>query len=308
MLFWQRGYNNTISKTLKMEHAPLFSVLIANYNNGCYLQEAIDSVLEQDYGSWEIVIVDDKSTDNSFEIYDKYKEDGRFHVFFNEENKGAGYTKNRCVQMAKGAICGFVDPDDKLAEKDALAVMVETHLANPDASMVYSGYYQTDESLNVIKEKHGIGIADANSALESCSWPFRHFVSFKKNAYDKTVGIDILMKRAVDYDMYYKLEEVGRTIHLDRVLYYYRQNSHSISLNDGDYKSRVWHSYACVEAMKRRGLTDERLMLFPVEDVLRRTYKKGLEHGKQTKTYKVGKVVLKPIELIRRIFGRGDTL
>ena len=289
-----------------MDFAPLFSVLIANYNNGCYLQEAIDSVLEQDYGNWEIVIVDDKSTDDSFKIYEKYKEDGRFHVYFNEENKGAGYTKNRCVQMAKGEICGFVDPDDKLAEKDALAVMVETHLATPDASMVYSGYYETDEKLNVIKEKHGIGIADSNSALESCSWPFRHFVSFKKSAYDKTVGIDTLMKRAVDYDMYYKLEEVGRIIHLDRVLYYYRQNPHSISLNDGEIKSRVWHSYACIEAMKRRGLKDENLMFFPIEDAFRVAYLKGVEHEKQTKTYKVGKAVLKPIELIRSLFGKGD--
>ncbi len=289
-----------------MEQSPLFSVLIANYNNGCYLQETINSVLVQDYVNWEVVIVDDKSTDNSFEIYDKFKDDSRFHVYFNEENMGAGYTKNRCAQMAKGDICGFVDPDDKLAEKDALGVMVETHLANPDASMVYSGYYQTDENLVVLKEKRGTNISDANSALELCSWPFRHFVSFKKSAFDKTVGIDTLMKRAVDYDMYYKLEEVGRVIHLDRVLYYYRQNPHSISLNDGDYKSRVWHSYACVEAMKRRGLTDERLMLFPIEDALRIAFNKGVEHGKQTKTYKVGKVILKPIELIRRTFGRAD--
>lgn len=286
-----------------MKQSPLFSVLVANYNNGCYLQETIDSVLEQDYGNWEVVIVDDKSTDNSAEIYDKYKDDDRFHVFYNEKNMGAGYTKNRCVQMANGEICGFVDPDDKLAEKDALEVMVKAHLANPDASMVYSGYYQTDENLVVIKEVHGTDIMDANSALELCSWPFCHFVSFKKCAYNKTVGIDTMMKRSVDYDMYYKLEEVGRIIHLDRVLYYYRQNLHSISLNEGEYKSRVWHSYACVEAMKRRGLTDERLMLFPIEDALRIVYKKGVEHGKQTKTYKVGKAVIKPIEWIRRIIG-----
>lgn len=284
-----------------MEKEPLFSVLIANYNNGCYLQEAIDSVLSQDYGNWEIVIVDDKSTDNSSEVYERYKDDSRFHVYFNEKNMGAGYTKNRCAKMANGVICGFMDPDDKLAVEDALAVMVETHLANPDASMVYSGYYQTDENLNVIKEKHGTDIKDANSALESCSWPFRHFVSFKKSAYDKTVGIDTLMKRAVDYDMYYKLEEVGRIIHIERLLYYYRQNPHSISLNDGEIKSRVWHSYACIEAMKRRGLKDEKLMFFPIEDAFRIAYVKGAEHTKQTKTYKVGKVIMKPFELFIKI-------
>ncbi|MBR3287385.1 MAG: glycosyltransferase [Bacteroidales bacterium] len=283
-----------------MEQTPLFSVLIANYNNGCYLQEAIDSVLAQDYKNWEIVIVDDKSTDSSSEIYDRYKDDDRFHVYYNELNFGAGYTKHKCAEMAKGEICGFVDPDDKLAVSDALSTMVNTHLQNPDVSMVYSGYYQTDENLAVKKEVHGTVVAQGTSSLESCTWPFKHFVSFKKAAYDRTVGVDTLMKRAVDYDMYYKLEEVGKIMHIDRLLYTYRKNPHSISLNEGEYKSRVWHSYACVEAMKRRGLTDERLMLFPIEDTLKRAYEKCLKCGKQTRTYKVGNAVLSPVKWIRR--------
>ena len=121
-----------------MEQTPLFSVLIANYNNGCYLQEAIDSVLAQDYKNWEIVIVDDKSTDSSSEIYDRYKDDDRFHVYYNELNFGAGYTKHKCAEMAKGEICGFVDPDDKLAVSDALSTMVNTHLQNPDVFLCMS--------------------------------------------------------------------------------------------------------------------------------------------------------------------------
>ena len=88
----------------------LFSILIANYNNGRYLQEAIDSVLAQTYTNWEIVLVDDKSTDQSFEIYEKYKDDYRFRFFYNDQNMGCGYTKRRCVSMAKGDLCGFLDP------------------------------------------------------------------------------------------------------------------------------------------------------------------------------------------------------
>ena len=65
-----------------MEKTPLFSVLIANYNNGKYLQEAVDSVLAQTYTNWEIIIVDDKSTDNSAEVYNQYKDDSRFHIYY----------------------------------------------------------------------------------------------------------------------------------------------------------------------------------------------------------------------------------
>ena len=74
---------------------PLFSVLIANYNNGRFLQQAIESVLTQTYSNWEIVIVDDASSDNSFDIYDKYKDDNRFVFKFNEKNEGCGSPKRR---------------------------------------------------------------------------------------------------------------------------------------------------------------------------------------------------------------------
>ena len=282
---------------------PLFSILIANYNNGCFLLDAVNSVLKQTYANWEIIIVDDCSDDDSAIIYERLKTDSRIRVFFNEKNYGAGFTKRRCVELAHGEICGFVDPDDLLADENALEIMVQAHRDYPDASMVYSGFYATDENLVVLKERRGTPLQGV-SALESCSWPFKHFVSFKKEKYNLTVGIDPVMKRAVDYDMYYKLEEVGAIVHIDKLLYYYRQNSHSISLNSGEFKSRAWHSYSCVEAMKRRGLTDERIMLFPIEDALKKAYQKGFAHVKETKTYKVGEAVLRPLKLILRLCGK----
>ena len=76
-----------------MSDTPLFSVLIANYNNGCYLTEAVDSVRGQSYDHWEIVIVDDASTDNSDEVFEELSKDSRIRVFHNDRNHGAGYTK-----------------------------------------------------------------------------------------------------------------------------------------------------------------------------------------------------------------------
>ena len=286
-----------------MSETPLVSILVANYNNGQYLQEAVNSILAQTYPNWEIVIVDDCSTDSSHDLYPQLSADSRIHIFYNERNFGAGYTKRRCVEESRGEICGFVDPDDLLAEPDVIKQMVDAHLDHPAVSLVYSGCYETDENLNVIREVPGRDFTQ-KSALETCSWPIRHFVTFKKKCYDETVGIDPFMKRAVDYDMYYKLEEVGEILHLDRILYIYRHNRNSISLNDNEYKSRAWHTYTCVEAMKRRGLTDEKMMLFPIEDALRREYRKGAEHMKTTNTYKVGETILHPIRWIRRLFGK----
>ena len=60
---------------------PLFSVLIANYNNACFLKEALNSVINQTYKNWEVIIVDDFSTDCSYEIYQEYSKDSRFKIY-----------------------------------------------------------------------------------------------------------------------------------------------------------------------------------------------------------------------------------
>lgn len=285
---------------------PLFSVLIANYNNGCYLQDTIDSILRQTYSNWEIIIVDDCSTDNSTVLYKELVTNPRIHVFCNEKNYGAGYTKRRCVELAKGDICGFIDPDDVLVGDDVFGKMIDKHMQYPSASMVYSGMYRGDENLSIIKETPGRVIDENSSALEMKSWPYHHFVTFKRSSYLRTEGIDPNMKRAVDYDMYYKLEEVGDVIHLDCIQYIQRNNPHSISLNDNSYKAAVWHSYACVNAMIRRGIRDESLMLFPVENALRKAYKKGYEKGyekaRSSKFYRLGKLIASPVLLLKRIW------
>lgn len=104
----------------------MFSVLISNYNNSQYLQGAIDSVFAQTYNDWEIIIVDDGSTDESQKIYEKYREDNRIHIYYNEQNRGCTYTKWRCIEECKGELFGFLDADDTLMP-DALECMVNEH-------------------------------------------------------------------------------------------------------------------------------------------------------------------------------------
>ena len=292
--------------TMDTRFTPLVSILIANYNNGYYLQEAIDSVFIQNYDNWEIIIVDDKSPDDSYIIYDKYKEDAHFHVYLNDVNRGVGYTKRKCVEMAHGDICLFLDPDDVLLGDDVLDIMVKEHMAHPNASMIYSGMYRGDENLNIQRPSPGQDIHPFPSALHTRSWPFHPVITFKKKSYLMTEGIDPFMRNAEDYDLYYKLEEVGEVIHLDLLQYIQRNNPHSISLNDNSYKSAVWHSYACIKALRRRGIDDESLMLFPVEHALRKAYKKGYESGyekvRSSKIYSLGRIIASPLLFLQRIW------
>lgn len=285
-----------------MSSFPLVSILIANYNNGCYLQKAIDSVTQQQYKNWEIVIVDDKSEDDSASVYDKLKDDSRIHVYLNDVNRGVGYTKRKCIDQSKGEICCFLDPDDVLVGDDVLNVMVDEHVAHPEASIVYSGMYRADEYLNIQRESPGEDIFPYESSLHTRSWPFHPFLTFKKSAYEKTEGIDPYMRNAEDYDLYYKLEEVGDVIHIDRLQYIQRNNPHSISLNDNSYKAAVWHSYACIKALRRRGIDDESLMLFPVEHALRKAYLKGYEKATSSRIYRFGKILASPVLSLEKLW------
>lgn len=285
-----------------MEQSPLLSIIMANYNNGQYLDEAVTSVKKQKYPYWEIILVDDGSTDNSKDIYKRYESDNRIHIFFNEQNHGAGYTKRRCADLAHGEIFGILDPDDVFVGNDVFDTHIKAHLDSPNASMVYSGMYRADEKLNVIRESPGKNIDPESSILETRSWPVHHFITFKKEKYNQTEGIDAGMKRAVDYDLYYKLEEVGEVVHLDCIQYIQRNNPNSISLNNNSYKAAAWHTYACVQAMKRRGLTDESLMLFPFEHKLREYRSKGYHKATSTRIYKVGKIIAYPHLLLRKLW------
>ena len=202
---------------------PLFSVLIANHNHGDYLMDAIESVKAQTYAHWEIVIVDDGSTDNSFELYAELDKDSRIKVFRNEENRGCGFTKRRCLEMAQGELCGFLDADDCLVE-NALEVMVEAHQSHPECSLIYSQMYLVDPQMNIIKvSEHQRALLPGETFL-TCHGigVISHFVTFKKACYDKTEGMDESLRIAEDVDLYFKLEEVGETMFLPKPLYYYR--------------------------------------------------------------------------------------
>jgi len=232
---------------------PLFSILVAQYNNGHFFKDCFQSILEQTYTNWEVIIVDDFSTDDSIEVIrELIQNDTRFKLFLNDKNYGCGYTKRKCAALATGEICGFLDPDDTL-EPIALEKMVAIHLKHLEVSVATSKYMMIDIDLNIIlKPNHIKKIPSGCSFLTYGKGAMTHFATFKSSYYAKTFGIDAKFKRAVDQDLYYKLEEVGEHYFLDEFLYNYRINENSISANRNLYKAQYWHHVAMQDAYIRR--------------------------------------------------------
>jgi glycosyltransferase involved in cell wall biosynthesis len=205
-----------------------FSILIANYNNGKYLPAALDSVLAQTFQDWEIVVVDDASTDDSLKVIGSYQEKGYpIKLHRHQNNEGCGGTKNDCVAFSTGVLCAFLDPDDALTE-DALETMVVAHREHPEVSLVYSRFYVCDTALNVKQRADWIKPIPKgeNNLLHDQA---RHFASFKRAAYDQTDGIGRRYISAEDKDLYYKLEEIAPFYFVDKTLYFYRENRKGMS-------------------------------------------------------------------------------
>ena len=276
-----------------------FSVLISNYNNGKFILDAINSVKRQTYPNWELIIIDDCSTDNSVDIYKSLEKDDRIRIFFNEHNMGQGYTKHQCVLRAEGEICGFLDPDDALAE-DAVQIMVEEHRKHPDASLINSTRYDTDEHLNVLSVCSYACTIPQGQTFLSYRKGITHFATFKKKYYEMTEGIGTFMLRAPDHDLFYKLEEVGNVYYVDKPLYYYRQNT-GINFSLGDenmIKAHAWDLYAMINACRRRGISIEKNALKYVDVFVNYGINVGANQVRKSKSYRLGYFLLHPIDSI----------
>lgn len=90
----------------------LVSIVMPSYNTGKYIGESIQSVLAQTYTNWELLIVDDCSTDNTDEVVNAFLDDDRIRYIKNEKNSGAAVSRNRALREAKGKWIAFLDSDD----------------------------------------------------------------------------------------------------------------------------------------------------------------------------------------------------
>lgn len=290
---------NTSIKQFSGSNYPLFSVLIANYNNGRYIEEALQSVLQQSYQNWEVVIVDDASTDNSAEVLKKYETDTRIKVFKNDKNEGCGFTKRRCAELALGEICGFLDPDDALTV-EALGTSVNEHIRHPDCSFTYSRMILCDENLKNVRESfYAEPIPAGKTYLHLPCGKVAHFVCFKRKLYLQTAGIDPSFIRAVDQDLYYKLEEQGPVVFIDKALYNYRTHRGGISTFENTDKAFAWSILARVEACRRRNISVEEIL----PSILKSTQTIAVFYEK-SKDYRLGKALLKPIRQLKKILRR----
>lgn len=131
-----------------MENQALISVIIPVYNVEAYLRECVDSVLNQTYGNFEIILVNDGSTDSSGEICDEYVEKDDRVTVIHQKNGGPAKTRNTGLENASGEYIYFLDSDDYI-ENNALELLVNTAENNAADLVFFDAYSFSDDGAEV---------------------------------------------------------------------------------------------------------------------------------------------------------------
>jgi hypothetical protein len=205
---------------------PRFSVLMANYNNGPYIEDAILSVVSQTFKDWELIIIDDASTDDSLERIGKYLGDARIRLHAMERNEG--YTKAVILGLTRvrSEVVGILDSDDALVP-EAIEKVYTVYAGHPELGLVLSQMVICDASLKPLLTT----VSTPQHLMEPLLWMRgpTAFRSFKMAAYGRTSGIDARLLSGEDADLLFKLEEVAPVHRINEPLYLYRQLSSSLS-------------------------------------------------------------------------------
>jgi glycosyltransferase involved in cell wall biosynthesis len=237
----------------------MISILIANYNSEKFIYNSILSALNQDFDllEIEIVICDDGSTDNSFEIISGFS-NKNIKIISNKINYGIGYTRNRLIDNSKGDWFLFLDSDDLLKSNCVKLFFDEIRDLNKED---YSMFYGNSDYLDLdgkIKKWERSKYFDGTLLSNKFSFPIFHPIFYNRKFYNLTQGIDVNLKCGEDFDLWYKMEEVGKIKFFPISMYIYRINVNGLSqvgkINLKWFEIMLEHAIISVAAAKRRNL------------------------------------------------------
>jgi len=203
------------------------TVYIPCYNYGRYVDKAIQSVINQSISDWELIIINDGSTDNTPEILAKYRNHLKIRVV-EQENKGLNVTNNIAIRLANGKYIMRLDPDDYLDE-NILLILSNILDTKPEVGLVYSDYYHIDEHGNVIEAVRRKKIGEEVELLDLSSHGACTMI--RRECLLEVGGYREEFSCQDGYDLWLKMINKYRPYNVNIPLFYYRQHADSLSRN-----------------------------------------------------------------------------
>lgn len=206
--------------------APLITVYLVNFNYSEYISKAIDSVLDQSFTDFELIIIDDGSTDNSVELISNYT-DKRITTIF-QHNRGLNVTNNIALRRARGKYIIRLDADDWFDAR-ALQIMVEMLEQEQNLAMVFPDYFTVSQNGEIVDlvRRHDfseVTIWD-QPAHGACTM-------IRTEALRSIGGYNEKFTRQDGYELWFRFIKKYEINNINLPLFYYRQHANSLTRNE----------------------------------------------------------------------------
>jgi glycosyltransferase involved in cell wall biosynthesis len=218
---------------------------VPNYNHARYLRKRVESILAQTYQDFELILLDDCSTDKSREVLNSFRNDSRVRIEFNSQNSGSTFKQwNRGVRLARGRYVWIAESDD-YADKHLLETLVARLESEREAVLAYC------RSWNINTDDERVGFADlyldrvdrehwkkdfVSDGAEECRRffvyenpvPNASAVIFRRAVYEKVGGADEDLRLCGDYKLWAAMALEGQVSYTAEPMNYYRTHSESV--------------------------------------------------------------------------------
>ncbi|MEW6172009.1 MAG: glycosyltransferase [Bacillota bacterium] len=205
---------------------PKVTVYIPTYNYGKYIKQAIESVLRQSYDSWELIVIDDASTDETGTVLSNFEGQPKVRIFVNQQNLGLTRNCNRAIELSRGEYIMRLDADDYLDE-NALLVLCNILDRNPEVALVYPDYWIISENGELLRLERRSKVNDEIKLMDvpahgACSM-------IRKSCLIDLGGYNEDIRCQDGYDLWLRLIQKYPVLNINLPLFYYRKHSGSLT-------------------------------------------------------------------------------
>lgn len=221
----------------KYMNKPIVSVIVPNYNHARYLKQRLDSVFGQTYQNFEVIILDDCSTDNSLEVISRYKDNLHLsQIVHNKTNSGSVFKQwDKGFGMAKGEYIWIAESDD-YCELNFMELLMRELIMHPKAVVAFSNYVKCDENSNIIARSKEWGSRCYNGKrfvrkrmARFCEIHNASGAIFKKSALASVSKMYQTYQSTGDYQFWSEVAACGDVVHVHKNLTYWRQSLQSVT-------------------------------------------------------------------------------
>jgi glycosyltransferase involved in cell wall biosynthesis len=192
----------------KIENKPAVSIIIPTYNRSQLIVRAVKSVLNQTYQDFELIIVDDASTDNTEEVINSFN-DKRIRYIRHEKNKGEAAARNTGIKTAGCNYIAYQDSDDEWLPEKLAKQMKLLENASPEVGVIYTGFWKTENHRRTyipfswVRQKNG----DIHKELLKGNFIGSPVALIKKECFDKVGLFDERLRNLVDWEMWLRISK-----------------------------------------------------------------------------------------------------